>query len=204
MGKKFKSENDEILISNNSFENLYYRAVLGNGGIVSLYDKILGKDVIHTSKFACGDVLELGYTGNGAGEFTRITDLTSGDITPLSSFDSQWRVVETGALYTRFENIQPTKHATIVQTITFLHTKKQIDFDIELRDFDGEHNRQYRIAFPINMMRERTINYEVPMGVAQVYKDELNSQPGGWAWGGPYVHHPADSHPRGDTEFYIC
>ena len=49
--------------------------------------KILGKDVIHTSKFACGDVLELGYTGNGAGEFTRITDLTSGDITPLSSFD---------------------------------------------------------------------------------------------------------------------
>ncbi|MCE9356759.1 alpha-mannosidase [Parabacteroides distasonis] len=195
-GKKFKSENDEILISNNSFENLYYRAVLGNGGIVSLYDKILGKDVIHTSKFACGDVLELGYTGNGAGEFTRITDLTSGDITPLSSFDSQWRVVETGALYTRFENIQPTKHATIVQTITFLHTKKQIDFDIELRDFDGEHNRQYRIAFPINMMRERTINYEVPMGVAQVYKDELNSQPGGWAWGGTYVHHPADSHPR--------
>ena len=30
-GKKFKSENDEILISNNSFENLYYRAVLGMG-----------------------------------------------------------------------------------------------------------------------------------------------------------------------------
>ena len=159
-GKKFKSENDEILISNNSFENLYYRAVLGNGGIVSLYDKILGKDVIHTSKFACGDVLELGYTGNGAGEFTRITDLTSGDITPLSSFDSQWRVVETGALYTRFENIQPTKHATIVQTITFLHTKKQIDFDIELRDFDGEHNRQYRIAFPINMSIIRRIHIQ--------------------------------------------
>mgnify|MGYP000659454561 CR=1 FL=1 len=34
------------------------------------------------------------------------------------------------------------------------------------------------------------------MGVAQVGKDELDKQPGGWAWGGTYVHHPKDSHPR--------
>ena len=27
-------------------------------------------------------------------------------------------------------------------------------------------------------------------------KDELDKQPGGWAWGGTYVHHPKDSHPR--------
>ena len=46
------------------------------------------------------------------------------------------------------------------------------------------------------MMEERTIHYEVPMGVAQVGKDELDKQPGGWAWGGTYVHHPKDSHPR--------
>ena len=40
------------------------------------------------------------------------------------------------------------------------------------------------------------VHYEVPMGVARVGKDELNIQPGGWAWGGTYVHHPKDSHPR--------
>lgn len=83
-----------------------------------------------------------------------------------------------------------------MQVITFSHLKKQIDFDITLRDFDGTHNRQYRIAFPLNMMGQRTVNYEVPMGVAQVGRDELDKQPGGWAWGGTYVHHPADTHPR--------
>lgn len=182
--------------SANQIENDYYKAVLGNGGITYLYDKQLGKEIIHTSKFACGDVVELGYTGNGAGEFTRITDVVPGDITPLSTFRTQWKVAESGPLYTRFVSEQPTKHATVVQNITFHHTSKKIDFDITLQDFDGAHNRQYRIAFPANMMGERTINYEVPMAVAQVGKDELNKQPGGWAWGGSYVHHPADSHPR--------
>lgn len=180
----------------NSIENSYYKAQLGNGGIVSLYDKELGKELIHSSKFACGDVVELGYTGNGAGEFTRITDVTPGDIIPLSSFTPTWKVTEYGPLFTRFEQEQPTQHAVIRQTITFYHTYKKIDFDITLKDFDGEHNRQYRIAFPLNMMEKRTIHYEVPMGVAQVGKDELDKQPGGWAWGGTYVHHPKDSHPR--------
>lgn len=180
----------------NSLENAYYKALLGDGGIVSLYDKELGKELIHSSKFACGDVVELGYTGNGAGEFTRITDVTPGDIIPLSSFTSTWKVTDNGPLFTRFVQEQPTKHAIIKQVITFYHTDKKIDFDVTLKDFDGEHNRQYRIAFPLNMMEERTIHYEVPMGIAQVGKDELDKQPGGWAWGGTYVHHPKDSHPR--------
>lgn len=194
-GKTPKASNS-VNHSFNQIENDYYKAVLGNGGIVYLYDKQLGKEIIHTSKFACGDIIELGYTGNGAGEFTRITDVVPGDVTSLSSFVSKWEVEESGALYTRFKSMQPTKHATIVQNITFYHTSKKIDFDITLQDFDGTHNRQYRIAFPANMMGERTINYEVPMAVAEVGKDELKKQPGGWAWGGSYVHHPEDSHPR--------
>lgn len=122
--------------------------------------------------------------------------MTPGDIYTLSSKDSYWKISENGPLYTRFVNEQPTKHTTIVQTITFHHKDKKIDFDIMLKDFDGEHNRQYRIAFPMNMMEDYKINYEVPMGVAEVGRDELDIQPKGWAWGGTYVHHPKDSHPR--------
>lgn len=196
-GKTYVShDRNAVKITATSLENDFYKAVLGNGGIVSLYDKKLGKDISHTSKFACGDVVELGYTGNGAGEFTRITDVTPGDISTLSSKDSYWKISENGPLYTRFVNEQPTKHTTIVQTITFHHKDKKIDFDIMLKDFDGEHNRQYRIAFPMNMMEDYKINYEVPMGVAEVGRDELDIQPKGWAWGGTYVHHPKDSHPR--------
>lgn len=195
-GKGKPADRGAVTVSANRLENAYYKALLGEGGIVSLYDKQLGKELVHTSKFACGDVVELGYTGNGAGEFTRITDLTPGDIFPLSALETRWTVTESGPVYTRFENVQPTGHATIVQSITFLHVKKQIDFDITLRDFDGAHNRQYRILFPGNMMTGHQVHYEVPMGVVQVGRDEWQQPPGGWAWGGSYVHHPADSHPR--------
>lgn len=187
---------DDVIVTSNSLENAFYKAILGNGGIISLYDKHLGKEIAHTSKFAYGDVIELGYTGNGAGEFTRIQDVTPGDIVPLSSMDSYWSVLESGPLYTRFMNEQPTKHTTIRQIITFYHFDKQIDFDIVLKDFDGEHNRQYRIAFPLHMVQGHKINYEVPMGVAEVGRDELDMQPKGWAWGGTYVHYPKDTHPR--------
>lgn len=195
-GNRCKKMDNQVSFNTNTFENKYYKAVLGDGGIVSLYDKQLGKEVVHTSKFACGDVIELGYSGNGAGEFTRITDVTPGDIIPLSSMKAIWKVAESGSLFTRFVNEQPTKHAVIIQTITFHHLDKKIDFDVTLKDFDGEHNRQYRIAFPVNIMSNADVHYEVPMGVVQVGKDELNIQPGGWAWGGTYVHHPKDSHPR--------
>ena len=85
----------------------------------------------------------------------------------------------------------------MIQRITVYHAIKKIDFDVTLENFTGEHNRQYRILFPLNMKRASSrIHYEVPMGVAEVGVSEMKSVPGGWSWGGTYVHHPADSHPR--------
>ena len=51
-GKYIKPQNGDFTASDNSVENSYYKAVLGNGGIVSLYDKELKKELVHTSKFA--------------------------------------------------------------------------------------------------------------------------------------------------------
>ena len=53
-------------------------------------------------------------------------------------------------------------------------------------DYDGTHNRQLRIAFPLNM-EQATINYEVPMAILQVGKDEMRGAPGGWSWWGTYT-----------------
>lgn len=193
-GKTMKGSSRQI--GSNFYENTFYKVQLGNGGIVSLIDKKIGKDLIHSSKFACGDVIEVGYTGNGAGEFTRVHDVTPGDIVSLTAFDAQWSIIENGEVFTRYYSEQPTKFATIEQKITFYHNIKKIDFDITLRDFTGEHNRQYRIAFPLNMMDKRTINYEVPMAILEVGEDEMKQKPMGWSWGGSYVHYPVDTHPR--------
>jgi alpha-mannosidase len=45
-------------------------------------------------------------------------------------------------------------------------------------------------------MKDRTINYEVPMAVMEVGKDEMKKIPGGWGWDGTYVQRPEEAHPR--------
>lgn len=181
----------------NYYCNAFYDIVLGDGGIVSLYDFEQGCNLAETSRFAFGDILDAGYKGNGAGEFNRIADLEVDDQTLVSAQPASWRIVATGAVCTTFENAVQTAFARVIQRITVYHAIKKIDFDVTLENFTGEHNRQYRILFPLNMKRASSrIHYEVPMGVAEVGVSEMKSVPGGWSWGGTYVHHPADSHPR--------
>lgn len=181
----------------NYYRNAFYDIVLGDGGIVSLYDFEQGCNLAETSRFAFGDILDAGYKGNGAGEFNRIADLEVDDQTLVSAQPASWRIVATGAVCTTFENAVQTAFARVIQRITVYHAIKKIDFDVTLENFTGEHNRQYRILFPLNMKTASSrIHYEVPMGVAEVGVSEMKSVPGGWSWGGTYVHHPADSHPR--------
>jgi alpha-mannosidase len=181
----------------NFYTNDYYDIVFGDGGIVKFYDKFLRRNLATCDKFAFGDIIDVGYKGNGAGEFTQITEVDPWDQKILSKSPSHWNIVSTGAVSTTFENVQQTRFTKVIQSVTVYHHIKKVDFDVTLDSFTGEHNRQYRILFPLDMDKSNCrINYEVPMGVAEVGKSEIKNIPGGWAWGGSYVHHPVDSHPR--------
>lgn len=194
-GKPVSCLPDSVRQLSNYYENNFYQVTLGNGGIESLFDKQLNKEVLNTTKFRGGDILNVGYYGHGAGEFTQSVLPAAGDITTMSSRKALWTVVEKGPVFTVYENRQPMSQTEIVQQIKIYHTFKKIDFDITLVNFDGTHNRQFRIAVPLNMT-EKTINYEVPMGVLQVGKDEMKNIPGGWAWGGTYTQRPEEITPR--------
>lgn len=179
----------------NHFENSFYITTLGNGGLLSLYDKELNKELLECSKYKGGDIIDVGYNGNGAGEFTDVVNVNIYDLTTSSTYESQWKIVESGNLFTTYENRVPAKHCTYVQRIRFHNLIKKIDFLITLEDFDGAHNRQFRMMLPLNM-NERTIHYEVPFGVLELGKDEMQDAPGGWAWDGTYSNSPAKIHPR--------
>ena len=61
-----------IKAGSNFYENSFYSIEFGPGGITSLYDKELKRQIFNTSKYAGGDLLSIGYNGNGAGEFIQI------------------------------------------------------------------------------------------------------------------------------------
>lgn len=189
----------------NFYDGQFYKFYLGKGGIVSLYDKELGRELVINDKYALGDIMSLEYKGNGAGEFTEVKEperyiaykVARENNCLTSDFESAWKIKATGPVFTSFECTTPMDHATVIQKITVYHAIKKIDIDVRLQDFDGAHGRQYRILMPIdNEWRNSNIDYEVPYAVARVGRDEMKEPAYGFSVWGTYDSHPADTHPR--------
>jgi alpha-mannosidase len=195
----------EVNAGSNFCENRFYSMELGPGGITRLVDKETGKNIFNTTKFAGGDLLSMGYDGHGAGEFVQVTPVNMHNYQTLridtrgNEFVSvnrgAWELTKNDPVSATFERIYPMRNFTVIQTITVFHQIKKIDFEYYIPDWPGEHNRQLRVAFPLNMNHSQ-ITYDVPMGIVNVGSDELDFPPGAWAWGGTYRQMPAEINPR--------
>tara|TARA_R110000868_G_scaffold76774_5_gene220534 strand:+ start:31585 stop:34458 length:2874 start_codon:yes stop_codon:yes gene_type:complete len=193
-GKKSSKVNKAV--APNSLTNDYYTMHLGKGGISYLFDHNLGAEIMNTTRFSGGDILSMGYNGNGAGEFTQMTEPNMEDYDKMSNHNGNWEIVADGAVYTEYENKAKFKHiSTVAQRIRVFHQEKKIDFFIDFHNWDGTHNREFRFAVPLNMENSK-IKYEVPLAIAEVGKTEMKNAPGGWAWGGTYDQKPVTIHPR--------
>jgi alpha-mannosidase len=194
--RKGKASSEAVTrAGSNFYENSYYSIEFGPGGIRSLYDKELKKQVFNTTKYAVGDVLSLGYDGNGAGEFIQIKPTNFEGVESLGIKSGTWTLTSNGALGATYESESKMKNFRIKQKITVYNHSKRIDFEYEIPDWPGEHNRQLRVAFPLNMSNSQ-ITYDVPMGILNVGKDEMNRSPLGWSWEGTYRQLPAEINPR--------
>jgi alpha-mannosidase len=115
--------------------------------------------------------------GNGAGEFTEVQQPTMEGFDQLRNYKQQWQCVETGAVRDVFQTVQPLKETQAVLRIVLYKTIKRIDVEVDLNRFNGENWREFRLAFPVNMQQAK-VAYEVPMGVVEVGKDEIEGAAG--------------------------
>ena len=163
--------------NNETFENQFYKITFGKGGLKSIYDKQLQKELLQTDKFLGGEVFQLESVGNGAGEFTDVQPVSMNGFEKVSQYDPSWTCSEFGPVRKSWEFTQQTKFASIRQKITLYENLKQIEFNVDILGFSGEHYREYRMAFPLNQTQSQ-IAYEVPMGVVEVGKDEIKGAAG--------------------------
>ena len=159
------------------YENKFYKIQFGAGGLKSIFDKQLQKELIKTDNFLCGEIFQLESVGNGAGEFSDIQPVSVNGLERTSQYQPKWNCTEFGAVRKSWEFSQQTKFATIRQTITLYENLKQIDFKADILGFSGERYREYRIAFPLNQT-ESKIAYEVPMGAVEIGADEIKGAAG--------------------------
>ncbi len=172
-----KSEPTKTSAFNPDFENQFFSIRFGNGGIEKLFDKTLGKEVIDVSKFKLGEVFTMRSFGNGAGEFSEVQQPSMEGFDKTGNYETTWEKTADGPVFTSFKFRQPVRHAVIEETIIVYHQVKRIDFEIDLKNWEGILYREFRLAFPLNITSPK-INYEVPMGVVEVGKDELKGAAG--------------------------
>jgi alpha-mannosidase len=178
------------LASAGLIDTRYYQIKLGSGGIESMFDKELQKEIFNTDRFKGGDLFSMRSFGNGAGEFS---DIQQPDMEgyETSGIGSAWEVVESGPVRMVIEGFGEMKHNKAKITWTIYPSLKRTDVKVDLIDWDGTAYREFRLAFPARLQNPE-ITYEVPFGVVRVGKDELAQ-----AAGERYTTLGKNVHPRG-------
>jgi len=170
--KMKKSAAPKPKIEGNLCENDFYRIVLNPGGIGSIYDKQLGKELLRTDKFLGAEIFTMQSVGNGAGEFTQVQQPTMDGFDQLSRHQPQWQLCESGPVRAAFALEQKLTNCTIRQKLIVYHGLKRIDCEAAIISWTGDPYREFRLAWPLNAS-QAAISYEVPIGVVQVGKDEI-------------------------------
>jgi alpha-mannosidase len=166
-----------------TLENEFYRLTLAPGGVASLYDKELGREVLDTRKFLGFEVFTMRSVGNGAGEFGRVQQPTMEGFDTLGRHKPTWHLVgaESGPLKTVVALEQPMADCTVRQKLILYNSIKRIDCEVSLIGFDGNPYREYRLAVPVAADKGQ-VAYEIPFGVLEVGKGEIAGT-GGPAYG---------------------
>jgi len=186
-----RSHDDLKSGSAHSVENDFYKIDFGRGGIKSIYDKEIGKELIDAGKFEAGEVFTMQSVGNGAGEFDQIQQPTKEGFSQSGDDPARWEPAESGDVFSLWTRRCKLPHATVEQKVILYHRIKRIDFKVSLLNWEGILYREFRMALPLNMDDCR-VAYEVPFGVVEVGKDEMEG-----AAGERYQVPAKDLRPRG-------
>ena len=182
--KKLKEFSNEV-------ENHYYKLKFADGGLSSIFDKELNTELINSEKFVAGEIFTMHSEGNGAGEFTDIQQPDMQGFDKTGNYKTNWEIEENGEVFTIYKYRQKLRNTVVEQRIKLYHHQKRIDFETALLNWEGELYREFRMAIPLNMS-DGQVAYEVPFGVVEVGKDELEG-----AAGERYKTDCKDFHPRG-------
>jgi len=160
-------------LTGNTLENVFLRVVLGRGGLESVYDKRLKQEVLRTGKFFGGEVLQFTAPGLAWEDLETVTmedfDRTSDHPFPVVK-SVQGAVRSTIVREAKFRRFLLREHFHLYPRLD------RVEIDLEVLNWDGQKERELRVAFPVNLDSAR-LSYEVPFGTVEIGKDEIDFSP---------------------------
>jgi alpha-mannosidase len=176
-------------------QNDFYSVTLAPGGVASLYDKELGRELLDTRKFLGFEVFTMRSVGSGAGEFGRVQQPTMEGFDKTSRLKPTWQLLESGPVKYVYAFEQPFSGCTVREKLIIYKTIKRIDCEVALLGWDGDPYREFRLAVPVAADKGQ-VAYEIPFGVLEVGQGEAKGT-GGPAYGNlVYDEEMSDIRPR--------
>ena len=155
-------------------ENDFLKVTFGAGGIKSLYDKRLKWEVLQTDKFDGGEVLQFTAPGYAFDDSEHpLEDVGMQDFDKTSHHAFPFNTFTRSPIRTTAVREAAFEHFRLREKFHLYHLLDRVDIELELIDWDGQKERELRVAFPINLSEAR-LSYEVPFGKVEMGKDELN------------------------------
>ncbi len=158
-------------ISGDSLENHHLRAVMGAGGLASLYDKRLKIEMLKADKFFGGEILQ--FTAPGFA-WDDTEEVTTEDFDKTSNHEFRTLGSFGGPVLTATVREAKFKHFRLQQTFRLCSQLDRLDIDVDILDWDGVKAHELRVAFPINLPETSRLSYEVPFGTVEIGKDEVD------------------------------
>jgi alpha-mannosidase len=153
-------------------ENDSLRVVLGAGGLKSLFDKRLQREMLKTDKFFGGEVLQ--FTAPGiAWEETEIVAVTTEDFDKTSNHNFHLLSFDEGPVMTTAVREAQFMHFKLRQTFRLYASLDRVEMGVDILDWDGPKSHELRVAFPIDLPHDFQLSYEVPFGTVEMGKDEI-------------------------------
>ena len=143
------------------FENDFFKATLADGGLSSLFDKELNKELVESSFFKAGEIFTMKSEGNGAGEFDAVQEPEMEGFDKTGNYNTKWEISASGPVYSSFKYRQAMRNAVAELEVIFYNQLKKVDFKVNLMNWDGTMFREYRMAMPLQIQNGQ-VAYEAP------------------------------------------
>jgi alpha-mannosidase len=161
------------------YENKFYRLEFVPGGLKSIYDKEINKELLRTDEFLGAEVFALDSVGCDSSSFTGFGEVPQPSwktIEKASQYSPRWQLLESGSVRTGWRMEQLFKDATVRLDLYAYQQTKRLEINVSLLHWSGAIFKEFRMAMPVNIP-DGQVTYEVPYGALEVGKDELQEAP---------------------------
>lgn len=155
-----------------AMENDSLRVVLGAGGLKSLFDKRMQREMLKTDKFFGGEILQFTAPGIAWEETVPVT-VTCEDFDKTSNHDFHFLSFDKGPIVTTAVRTAQFERFKLRQTVRLFASMDRVEIDVDILDWDGSKSRELRVAFPIDLAQDCQLSYEVPFATVEMGKDEI-------------------------------